>query len=68
LPNTTQKFSNKETVYYVSSNNWDGSVSDVSDITSLGNVMYSSHSMWLIITSIILLLAMVGSIVLTLRR
>jgi NADH:ubiquinone oxidoreductase subunit 6 (subunit J) len=30
--------------------------------------MYTSHSMWLIITSIILLLAMVGSIVITVKQ
>jgi NADH-ubiquinone oxidoreductase chain 6 len=35
---------------------------------SLGNVMYSNYSVWLIITSIILLLAMVGSIVITIKQ
>jgi NADH:ubiquinone oxidoreductase subunit 6 (subunit J) len=30
--------------------------------------MYSSYSMWLIITSIILLLAMVGAIVITIKQ
>jgi NADH:ubiquinone oxidoreductase subunit 6 (subunit J) len=30
--------------------------------------MYTSYSLWLIITSIILLLAMVGSIVITIKQ
>lgn len=58
----------KQSVYHVSSNNWDGTISDISDITSIGNIMYTSHSMWLIITSIILLLAMVGSIIITIKQ
>ena len=41
---------------------------DVTDITSIGNVMYTSYFIWLIITSIILLLAMVGSIVITIKQ
>jgi NADH-ubiquinone oxidoreductase chain 6 len=41
---------------------------DVTDITSIGNIMYTSHFIWLMITSIILLLAMVGSIVITVKQ
>lgn len=55
-------------ISYVSSNNWDNNVVDISDISSIGNLMYSSHLLWLIITSIILLLAMVGSIVITINQ
>lgn len=55
-------------ISYVSSNNWEGNILDISDITSIGNVMYSSHFIWLIITSVILLLAMVGSIVITIKQ
>lgn len=58
----------QELVYYVSSNNWDNNIVDVSDISSIGNVMYTSHFIWLIITSLILLLAMVGSIVITIKQ
>jgi NADH-ubiquinone oxidoreductase chain 6 len=57
-----------EYVSYVSSNNWDGSLVNITDITSIGNIMYTSYSMWLVITSIILLLAMVGSIVITIKQ
>jgi NADH-ubiquinone oxidoreductase chain 6 len=55
-------------VSYVSSNNWDGNIVDITDIISIGNIMYTSYSIWLIITSIILLLAMVGSIVITIKQ
>jgi NADH-ubiquinone oxidoreductase chain 6 len=37
-------------------------------ITSIGNIMYSNFLMWLIIASIILLLAMVGAIVITIKQ
>jgi len=36
-------------------------------IASIGNIMYTSYFLWLIITSIILLLAMVGTIIITIR-
>jgi NADH-ubiquinone oxidoreductase chain 6 len=60
---------NKETqISYVSSNNWDNNMVDITDITSIGNIMYTSHFIWLIITSVILLLAMVGSIIITIKQ
>lgn len=68
LPGNENIYTNKQLVYNVSSNNWDGTISDISDITSIGNIMYTSHSMWLIITSIILLLSMVGSIIITIKQ
>ena len=55
-------------IFFVSSNNWDSKLVDVLDITSIGNVMYTNYSIWLLITSIILLLAMVGSIVITIKQ
>ena len=55
-------------IFYVSSNNWDNNLVDITDITSIGNIMYTSHLLWLIITSVILLLAMVGSIVITINQ
>ena len=57
-----------DSVFLVSSNNWEGNIVDVSDIMSIGNIMYTSYSIWLILTSIILLLAMVGSIVITIKQ
>lgn len=59
---------NLNTIYYVTSYNWDGNLVDISDIMTIGNIMYSSYSLWLIITSIILLLAMVGSIIITIKQ
>jgi len=53
---------------YVTSKNWEGYLVDSTDIMSIGNVMYTSYSIWLLITSIILLLAMVGSIVITIKQ
>jgi len=69
--NKTDNFEiiNKETqISYVSSNNWDNNMVDITDITSIGNIMYTSHFIWLIITSVILLLAMVGSIIITIKQ
>jgi NADH-ubiquinone oxidoreductase chain 6 len=53
---------------FVTSKIWDGYLAETSHITSIGNIMYSSYSMWLILTSIILLLAMVGAIVITIKQ
>lgn len=55
-------------IYFVSSKIWDGNLSETSHISSIGNIMYTSYSIWLIITSIILLLAMVGAIVITIKQ
>lgn len=73
LPSSENKTENylmhKETqISYVSSNNWDNNMVDITDITSIGNIMYTSHFIWLIITSEILLLAMVGSIIITIKQ
>lgn len=54
--------------FYTSSSSWDGSIIDIYDISSIGNIMYTNYSIWLIETSIILLLAMVGSIVITIKQ
>jgi NADH-ubiquinone oxidoreductase chain 6 len=51
---------------FSSSYKWDGVLVSSSDIQSIGNTMYSSHGIWLIITGVILLLAMVGTITITL--
>jgi NADH-ubiquinone oxidoreductase chain 6 len=52
---------------HVTSVSWDGYLAETSHITSIGNILYGNYSIWLIITSIILLLAMVGAIVITLK-
>lgn len=53
---------------YVTSKLWDGSLAETTHITSIGNIIYTSHSIWLILTSMILLLAMVGAIVITIKQ
>lgn len=55
-------------IYFVTSKLWDGNLAEASHITSIGNIMYTSYSIWLILTSIILLLAMVGAIVITIKQ
>lgn len=59
---------NSSNVAFITDKIWDGSLAETTHITSIGNIMYSSYSMWLIITSIILLLAMVGAIVITIKQ
>ena len=59
-------FSSK--IRHVTSMAWDKYLAEISHITSIGNILYGSYSIWLIITSIILLLAMVGCIVITLKE
>jgi NADH-ubiquinone oxidoreductase chain 6 len=68
MHNFMANIKNDEQLSYVSSNSWDGTLIDMSDISSIGNIMYTSYSMWLILTSVILLLAMVGSIVITIKQ
>lgn len=54
-----------EQIQYASSKSWDTSLVDITHISGIGNVMYTNYAILLIIVSIILLLAMVGSIVIT---
>lgn len=63
-----QDIFNTNNLEYVTSKSWDGNLVDTTDIISIGNIMYTSYSIWLLITSIILLLAMVGAIVITIKQ
>jgi len=65
--NFLNQFSTKEKLTNVTSLSWDLYLAENSHITSIGNTLYGIYSIWLIITSIILLLAMVGAIVITLK-
>lgn len=58
----------KQQISYASSNGWDSSLIEPTHIASIGNIMYTSYSIWLIISSIILLLGMVGAIVITIKQ
>ena len=66
--NLLYHFSIKKKLTNVTSVSWDGYLAETSHITSIGNILYGNYSIWLIITSIILLLAMVGCIVITLKE
>ena len=55
-------------ISFVSSQMWDGNLAETSHITTIGNIIYTSYPIWLIITSIILLLVMVGAIVITIKQ
>lgn len=55
-------------IYFATSKVWDGNLTEISHIAGIGNIMYTSYSIWLIITSIILLLAMIGVIVITVKN
>ena len=57
-----------DVIYYSNSKSWDNYLVDFSHITSIGNIMYTSYAIWLVIASIILLLAMVGAIVITIKQ
>lgn len=55
-------------VLFVTSNTWDGNLAENNHITAIGNIMYTNYSIWLVIASFILLLAMVGAIVITIKQ
>nr|AOW69097.1 NADH dehydrogenase subunit 6 [Colletotrichum fructicola]AQT39483.1 NADH dehydrogenase subunit 6 [Colletotrichum siamense]AQT39573.1 NADH dehydrogenase subunit 6 [Colletotrichum gloeosporioides]AQT39588.1 NADH dehydrogenase subunit 6 [Colletotrichum aenigma]AQT39498.1 NADH dehydrogenase subunit 6 [Colletotrichum siamense] len=68
IPLTT---SGTETVnsdlFFATSSSWDGNLIETSHISTIGNILYTSHSMWLLLASFILLLAMIGAIVITIK-
>jgi len=65
---TKLNYSEMNKLYFVNNNVWDGNLTESSHITSIGNIMYTNYSIWLLLTSIILLLAMVGTIVITIKQ
>ena len=58
----------QDKIYYVTGTSWDGNLVEFSHITSIGNIMYTNYNIWLIMSSFILLLAMVGAIVITIKQ
>ena len=55
-------------LYFVTSKAWDANLLENSHISAIGNIMYTNYNIWLIIASFILLLAMVGAIVITIKQ
>jgi NADH:ubiquinone oxidoreductase subunit 6 (subunit J) len=54
-------------VMFVTSNNWDGYITETNHAATIGMVLYTVFNMWLLLASIILLLAMVGAIIITIK-
>lgn len=57
----------KNHLFFVTSKIWDANLAECNHITAIGNIMYTNYNIWLIIASFILLLAMVGAIVITIK-
>ena len=55
-------------LFFVTSHSWDLKLAEMFHITSIGNIIYTNYPLWLILTSIILLLAMIGSILITIKQ
>ena len=53
---------------FVTSQVWDGRLAETFHITTIGNIIYTNFPLWLILTSVILLLAMIGSILITIKQ
>lgn len=58
---------NNANVMFVSSSSWDGNMAETSHISAIGNILYTSYNMWIFMASFILLLAMVGAIIITIK-
>jgi len=58
----------KNEIFFTSSNDWNGNLIDTNHISNIGNIIYTNYNIWLIITSFILLLAMTGAIVITIKQ
>lgn len=67
-PTYNMSYSHNNDLSFVTSQIWDGALAESSHITSIGNVIYTTYPIWLILTSIILLLAMVGAIIITIKQ
>jgi len=59
---------NTHNIMFVTSNSWDGTMTETSHISTIGNILYTSYNMWLFLVSIILLLVMVGAIIITIKQ
>lgn len=66
--NMLRYLKHNDKIVFVTSKTWDGALAEYTHITTIGNIMYCNYFMWLIITSIILLLAMIGAIVITIKQ
>ena len=59
---------NIKDVFFVVSKMWDGNLTETNHMSSIGNIIYTNYNIWLIIVSFILLLAMTGTIIITIKQ
>lgn len=57
-----------DSLSYATSYVWDSNLAETSHITTIGNVIYTNYPLLILLTSIILLLSMVGSILITIKQ
>ena len=55
-------------LFFISSKSWDSNLVEINHMGSIGNIIYTNYNLWLIIISLILLLAMVGAIIITIKQ
>jgi NADH-ubiquinone oxidoreductase chain 6 len=67
-PNYTVDWLSPLEIANVKSKSWDTLLVENSHITSIGNILYTNLFILLIVTSLILLLAMVGTIIITIKK
>ncbi len=60
-------FDDSNQLTHSTSNGWDLNLVEYFHINVLGDIIYTNYAIWLILASIILLLAMIGSIVITIK-
>ena len=58
----------KSNIMFVTSNTWDGTMTETSHISTIGNILYTSYNTWLFLSSIILIIAMTGTIIITIKQ
>lgn len=68
LNNINNNNNNKVDILWIYQDKWDLNLIPYTQISSIGNIMYTNYSILFLIISFILLLAMVGSIVLSLKQ
>ena len=62
--NVVNNLNVKQSIFNV----WDGSLIENYDIISIGNILYTNTSIWLILSLFILLLSMIGSIKINIKQ
>lgn len=67
MPNKFESYILNYNIKYSSSDNWENKLIENSQISSIGNIIYTNYSIWLIVASMILLLSMVGAIIITIK-